>query len=85
MTTGKLMGMVGTALWWIFAVSLFGLPILALVQDVTLREFFDVYTIAILGFCMLSFMGKYYTVLAEFEAYKKQHEGSKGEDLANPD
>ena len=85
MTTGKLMGMVGTALWWIFAVSLFGLPILALVQDITLREFFDVYLIVILGFCMLSFMGKYYTVLAEFEAYKKQHEGSKGEDLGNPD
>ena len=79
------MGKLGTALWWIFAVSLFGLPILALVRDVTLREFFDVYLIVILCFCMLTFLGKYYTVLAEFEAYKKQHEGSKGEDLGNPD
>jgi hypothetical protein len=74
------MGKLYTTLYWIFAVALFGIPILALVRGVTFRQFSEVYVIVILGFCMLSFLGKYYTVLAEFEAYKKQHESSKGED-----
>jgi len=84
-TKERMMGALGTALWWIFAVSLFGIPILALIRGATFSEFFDVYVIVILGFLMLTFVGKYYTVLGEFEAYKQQHEGSKSEDAGNPD
>ena len=75
-----IMGAIGTTLYCITFVALFAMPIVLLWRNAPSDEWFDVMVPIVLAFCLLSYMGKYYTLQAELEALKKTRAPSEPED-----